>query len=176
MLQYTYTPLDTSRPQIRLFHLRPGKRDEPLHVDLFTALLDEEPQFYALSYVWGDPAARCNLYINECQFSVTANLATALKLLRDEKMSITVWADAICIDQSNIPERNHQVAQMRSLYRSAKRVYACLGEVSGNSNFALDFIKDVHTTGVQVLRQAMLAGRPEESQIYRAMQDLFARP
>ncbi|KAF2830941.1 hypothetical protein CC86DRAFT_366452 [Ophiobolus disseminans] len=37
------------------------------------------------------------------------------------------WIDAICIDQTNIPERNHQVRLMSNIYKSAAFVLVWLG-------------------------------------------------
>lgn len=37
------------------------------------------------------------------------------------------WIDAICIDQSNIAERNHQVSRMREIYSKASLVLVWLG-------------------------------------------------
>lgn len=39
-----------------------------------------------------------------------------------------LWIDAICIDQQNTIERNHQVAQMRDIYSKATRVIVWLGD------------------------------------------------
>ncbi|RYP63766.1 hypothetical protein DL771_009127 [Monosporascus sp. 5C6A] len=38
-----------------------------------------------------------------------------------------MWIDAICINQSNVAERNAQVAQMSRIYRQARRVVVWLG-------------------------------------------------
>lgn len=38
------------------------------------------------------------------------------------------WADQVSMDQSNVKERNHQVALMSHIYRNAKLVYAYIGE------------------------------------------------
>ncbi|KAI1596671.1 HET domain containing protein, partial [Pyrenophora tritici-repentis] len=39
------------------------------------------------------------------------------------------WMDALCIDQSNVLERNHQVAQMSKIYAGARCVYIWLGKM-----------------------------------------------
>jgi hypothetical protein len=40
----------------------------------------------------------------------------------------TYWIDAICIDQTSVLERNHQVQMMREIYCNAESVYVWLGE------------------------------------------------
>lgn len=37
-----------------------------------------------------------------------------------------LWVDAVCINQSNVDERNHQVGLMDRIYRKATRVYVCI--------------------------------------------------
>jgi hypothetical protein len=44
-------------------------------------------------------------------------------------LSLPIWIDAICLDQSNPQERNHQVAQIGSIYSRAFSVQVCLGIV-----------------------------------------------
>jgi len=39
----------------------------------------------------------------------------------------TFWIDALCIDQDSIHEKNHQVAQMGSIYAKSIEVISWLG-------------------------------------------------
>ena len=61
---------------------------------------------------------------------MTANLYAALQRLRPSGSDkpIILWIDAICIDQSNVPERSAQVALMRDIYGTAANVIIWLGE------------------------------------------------
>jgi len=43
---------------------------------------------------------------------------------------VYLWADAICVNQEDIPERNSQVRLMREVYSTATEVVARVGEVS----------------------------------------------
>jgi hypothetical protein len=47
------------------------------------------------------------------------------------KLGLEFWIDALCIDQSNVSERNHQVAQMSQIYSNAWRVISWLGMQAG---------------------------------------------
>jgi hypothetical protein len=53
-----------------------------------------------------------------------------------------LWIDAICINQANTAERNHQVNLMRSVYAQASIVLVWLGEVDPQtaSHTAVEFI------------------------------------
>ncbi|KAF2452112.1 hypothetical protein P171DRAFT_321969, partial [Karstenula rhodostoma CBS 690.94] len=46
---------------------------------------------------------------------------------KNERTRPLLWIDAFCIDQSNIRELNHQVAQMRDIYAAADSVIVWLG-------------------------------------------------
>ncbi|RSL55851.1 hypothetical protein CEP53_006965 [Fusarium sp. AF-6] len=48
-----------------------------------------------------------------------------------------VWADAVCINQADLPERASQVKLMGQLYRTARLVYAWVGKLDRLSHRAL---------------------------------------
>lgn len=60
-------------------------------------------------------------------FSIQQNLQLALRHIRSLTCSISIWADAICINQEDSEERNHQVSLMAWIYIRAKLVVAWLG-------------------------------------------------
>ncbi|KAF3023061.1 hypothetical protein E8E14_012712 [Neopestalotiopsis sp. 37M] len=121
-----YEPLDPSLRQIRLLTLlspSEGKISAQLHV----ASLEDQPVFDALSYVWGvedDPDPIC---INGETCKVKKNLKAALRRLQDSE-PLVIWIDAICIDQENVDEKNHQLPLMRDIYTRASQVIVWLGE------------------------------------------------
>lgn len=59
---------------------------------------------------------------------IRENLFHALIQLRHKAKSRTLWVDAICFNQNHIPERNHQVQQMKRVYESAKSTIIWLGQ------------------------------------------------
>ena len=50
-----------------------------------------------------------------------------LRFVRPWRTPRTVWVDALCINQKNIQERNHQVPQIGQIYRNCLRVVVFLG-------------------------------------------------
>ncbi|UPX20767.1 uncharacterized protein EKO05_0010988 [Ascochyta rabiei] len=72
------------------------------------------------------------ILIDDCPFLVLQNLFEFLCMAREGTfdLSTPLWIDALCIDQTNLSERNHQVAQMGEIYSSAKSVHAWLGKVA----------------------------------------------
>jgi hypothetical protein len=49
-----------------------------------------------------------------------------------------LWIDAICIDQTNVKERNAQVQLMPTIYQSAGKVVAWLDKGDQTSDLAID--------------------------------------
>ena len=89
--------------------------------------IDSEKPYEALPYTW-EPVQdqRCIEIDGHC-LTVGKNLFAALFHLRDSEKSRWLWIDAICINQAELSERNHQVALMRNIYTYAKRVIVWLG-------------------------------------------------
>ena len=51
---YLYLPLDPARNETRIVVLQPGDWSSEVEVSLQIISLDEDPQYKAVSYVWGD--------------------------------------------------------------------------------------------------------------------------
>lgn len=123
-------PLDvqlTEGEVVRLIELAPGTGTQPVHVKLSIHELTDSPPFDAISYVWGDETQRGKLQCNGRTLLVTKSLDAALKRVRLPDKPRLVWADAICINQSDDIEKAHHVAFMRKVYRSARLVLICMG-------------------------------------------------
>jgi hypothetical protein len=105
----------------------------PLEGKLITTTLDEYDNsildhYIALSYVWGDANDRRTVFMNGKTLDITATLDSALRHIREPKRELKIWADGICINQSNIEERNIQVQQMGAMYQLARHTIIYLGE------------------------------------------------
>lgn len=59
---------------------------------------------------------------------MTPNLANAFLDLRQQREPLLLWVDALCIDQANATEREHQVSMMGDIYSRAHIVHAWLDE------------------------------------------------
>ena len=110
-----YTPLRRPR-EFRLLQLDPVKNSENLACSLVQNSLDDCPEYEALSYSWGDPTITQGINCNCVQVQVTVNLYHALRSLRLRDEPRMIWVDALCIDQSNLAERSHQVRMMGDVY------------------------------------------------------------
>jgi hypothetical protein len=112
----------------RLLFIHPAQYyDQQLKCSCLPFAIDVAPPFEALSYVWGSPTSTIEVLCNGQPFPIQSGLANALLRLRLKQVTRIVWADAICINQGDIEERNHQVPLMGSIYPSATRVIVWLG-------------------------------------------------
>lgn len=122
---YQYRPLDTARHEIRLLKLAPGKPGNKIAGEISHVSLDDNPCFDALSYMWGPPRPVYNIFLDgNSTLCIGRNLRKALDDMRQEDKPRVLWTDAICINQSDFDEREHQVRLMRKIYSSAQVVCA----------------------------------------------------
>jgi hypothetical protein len=141
-----YQPLELSSKQIRLLRLLPfdekrGREPRPwfelrsIQCELFNTSLDASPVYEALSYTWGCSGSDVRIEVNGQGISVRANLAYALAALRSSEVRV-LWVDALCINQNDTEERNHQVGQMGEIYSQSQKVLVWLGRLSDGPTVA----------------------------------------
>lgn len=117
--------------EFRLLRLLPG---ENLAAELEHADIDQAPRYVALSYTWDKdrcrtPAATYLIFINGKKHLIRENLYDALTHVAESvrQGNCLLWADAICINQNDLEERNSQIQHMKQLFENAHRVYGWLG-------------------------------------------------
>ncbi|KAF1958145.1 HET-domain-containing protein [Byssothecium circinans] len=129
MNRFEYKPIDLEGCSFRLLRLFHGNYG-CIRCELFDAWLCDTNgsiEYEALSYTWGDTAKPHDIKINGRMMPVTKNLSLALQHLRCPYEDQILWVDAIYINQENDKERAHQVVQMTSIYKRAKKVLIWLG-------------------------------------------------
>lgn len=87
--------------------------------------------FSALSYVWGPPSESQLIRVNDDTVGVRKSLYDFLHRACDLALD-HIWIDALCINQTDIEERNHQVQQMTLLYQNASEVVIWLEKAVGD--------------------------------------------
>jgi hypothetical protein len=140
-----YKDLQLGSGEIRLLSLKPNAEEDSvikctLHRCTLHRLRRENGSagYVALSYVWGDPSLNEAVTVNGLVVPITKNLASALRAIRKIlDAPCPLWVDSICIDQSNVPERNQQVQMMRSIYESAGYAIAYLGPEADDSSYCI---------------------------------------
>ncbi|KAG8668076.1 hypothetical protein FPOAC2_10153 [Fusarium poae] len=143
-----YTELDSQSHEIRLLNLNPATEENDRicctlsHAELKPSNGSAPPVYEALSYVWGKPNFLELILLDDHEFFITPSLKYALSSLRSKTHARVLWVDAICINQSDIQERNQQVALMRDIYSKCQRDIAWLDPVVGVAVESDDIYKD----------------------------------
>ena len=149
--KYSYRPLEDDH--IRVVHIEPAGEyfTSPLSCNIEHRPIrwtGEFNPYLTLSYAWGRTSTDGShldkqIYCGEKVISITRNLDLALRFIRlkldhheltadlyaDQRPEAQppIWIDAICINQEDVTERNHQVEQMGKIYVNSSRLIVWLG-------------------------------------------------
>lgn len=115
--QFCYNAISQGSRDFRFVDLLQGDWIDPVHCNIRTVSLDDNLEYEALSYVWGDNTISRPILLNEQIIQATSNLSNALQHLRKPDETLTLWIDAICINQQDVDEKSHQVGMMGDLYK-----------------------------------------------------------
>lgn len=132
-----YASLAVKRRQFRLLTVQEVDATGVIHCGLETISLETFPDYVALSYVWGTGVANKAICVNGTTFYVRPNLYDFLIIVAvREYVDVKLFVDAVCIDQSNVSERESQVKLMKDIYSNALHVVAWLGSAETFSRYA----------------------------------------
>ena len=146
LISWKYRPLQNPTSWIRLLRVLPSEDfAAPICCSLEEVLLDDSPTYDALSYAWGDRRPTCSILLEDTNVEIRTNLEAALRSLRYSKRERLLWADALCIDQSDNDEKSSQVSLMSAIYRKANTVEAWLGESADDIDSTLTFLANLGT-------------------------------
>jgi len=139
-----YSPLKEDDFEIRMLDVLPAEGlYEPITCAFQIVSLTTKPvpRYTALSYTWGNANCSSDIFVNGTKRGVSPNLASALRHLRHQKETISLWADAVCINQADDLEKTAQLFIMDDIYRDAEEVLVWLGEASEDSDLAMKMIQ-----------------------------------
>ncbi|EON98792.1 putative ankyrin and het domain protein [Phaeoacremonium minimum UCRPA7] len=161
---FSYKSLRNLKKNVRLLKILPGDHSNPnVYCQLFEAEIGDDGvympsndptkstprkiEYEALSWCWPQDGKQDHQILLQTEDQVQRKRASdelvwALKYLRYPDKSRNLWIDAICIDQDNTSERNHQVENMAKIYSFAERVCVWLGKATDSSKLAIKFIKE----------------------------------
>jgi Heterokaryon incompatibility protein (HET) len=140
--KFTYQPLQEPM-DFRLLELLPGERDKTLKCSLTHSSLTSHPYYHAVSYTWGTSDLLQEIELCGVVCSIRANLFDFLQQLRLTYAAVTLWVDALCINQNDILEKNIQVPLMGLIYSYAKSVLVWLGPQADGSEEYFDFCNPI---------------------------------
>ncbi|KAK1830705.1 heterokaryon incompatibility protein-domain-containing protein [Podospora conica] len=192
---YTYKPLCGPR-SIRLItieHASEGATGSlpPICCSMEEFPLESAPPFMALSYAWDTQEGTLDIACQGARLTVTKNCVAALRSIRfwPSSKETRVWVDAICINQTCVPEKQRQIGMMGDIYLTAASVRVWLGQEDPSSNVVCDYFAKI--SGDQGEKLRLLPGPiggserdPTESglemarqwpQLSKSLADFFSR-
>ena len=124
---FAYTPLSHPR-HFRLLQLkRPvGERPEEwktvvLRGTIVETSLDNVPEYFAISYTWGDPPLSDVIFIDERALKITQSCAAALRRMLKGEYERTIWIDSICINQASMCRYAVSTESINNCYKVIRR-------------------------------------------------------
>jgi hypothetical protein len=139
-----YLPLDATSRAIRVLRLQPDSWEHGIRAELqATSIEDVRGRYVAISYTWGSEGVARQFLIkcNGKSVSISENLFTVLRKLRHPDHEVLIWADALCINQTDASERTKQVGMMGDIYSSSRETIIWLGEPMLGEDIGSRFLK-----------------------------------
>ncbi|KAF3023091.1 hypothetical protein E8E14_013286 [Neopestalotiopsis sp. 37M] len=159
---FVHNPLESATSEIRLVRLKHGDHvSDPaasLEIEIQHVALNQNIPFAAISYVWGDVGDAVAIQVNGAPLRISRNLHDGLKELRAQGVQSWLWADQICICQTDLEEKQHQVGMMGKIFGNAELVYAWLGPGSQSIQQAMDWITRVGSKAPSLSPQTIKSG------------------
>ncbi|KAK1067227.1 hypothetical protein LTR74_006595 [Friedmanniomyces endolithicus] len=125
----TYRPLKPREFRILLLSNEERNGPKSLKCELRTLNIDTNLAYVALSYTWGFSGDLATIKLGDFRIHAQRNLVEALRTLYGLGHRL-VWADALCINQTDLTERGVQVSLMRNIFERAQEVLIFLDSVS----------------------------------------------
>lgn len=156
--QFSYSSLTDRADAIRLLTVLGADDDGLVHCELrdtYVGSVEDDDggyyaeEYYAVSYMWGTTSTTHQLCVHGHFMQVHNNIWCFLNQIVNnlsKLRGVQLWIDAICIDQSNHRERNHQVRLMSEIYSRASKVLVWLGNPKTSQivdNHLAAFMQDV---------------------------------
>lgn len=134
--KFAHTPLLEPSKQFRLLSFETSSSATHLSCRLETFELATCPPYHALSYVYGDSLLREPILVNGTPSDLNRNGWHTLQQARlRASAGAYYWLDALCINQTDLPEKATQVHKIADIFTGAAEVWAHLGPEQDGSDF-----------------------------------------
>ena len=137
-LIYDVTPVGPH--EIRILTLDPADTWEAAircHLDCIDLQRPSNLDFEAVSYSWDGALLSKTILVDDKTYFVTTSLESFLRHRREENVRVTLWVDAVCINQADPNEKGRQIPLMSAVYSAASCLTIWLGSASHNSDIAI---------------------------------------
>ncbi|KAI0188438.1 heterokaryon incompatibility protein-domain-containing protein [Xylaria flabelliformis] len=133
------------------------------HIATLGTIVGPALPYVALSYTWGNLVNKFPIYLDDKVVMVTENLSIALQHLEQTVSTLSIWIDALCINQADDVEKSQQVRMMPQIYSQSSEVLVWLGPSYCDSDVALKTLRDV---GTETMLDCVIKGQTDEQARY----------
>ncbi|KAF2828269.1 hypothetical protein CC86DRAFT_348367, partial [Ophiobolus disseminans] len=179
-LIFTHEQLDTGQDSIRVLEVLCDTNEGLIQCNLRHTYV-KDAVYACFSYTWEPSNPVHEIEMNGCSYEVGENLYQFLKAFRTTEHRHTymdreatdnvfiqspclLWIDAICINQLDANEKNHQVQQMVAIYQRSTKVLVWLGHLSDDLQRCRFFHREIcrQFIGAGLERQRYLKRQRDE--------------
>lgn len=147
-----FPPLNRDRSEIRLLKVLPPSVNATPSFQFRIVSLDDDPIFACVSYVWGSPSETDIVLDGHAVRILVGKVLPAIKTaihhyqeIRDcDPESLWLWADALCINQSDESEKSYQVPLMARIFSGAEYVICCISTSMLSENLFRETVEAVN--------------------------------
>ncbi|KAI0552388.1 heterokaryon incompatibility protein-domain-containing protein [Xylaria curta] len=129
------------------------------HITTLGTIVGSTLPYVALSYTWGNLINKSPIYLDDKVVMVTENLSIALQHLERTGSTLSIWIDALCINQTDDVEKSQQVRMMPQIYSQSLEVLVWLGPSHCDSDAALKTLRDI---GTETMFDCVVQGQTDE--------------
>ena len=135
--------LPDARSYMRLFCMTTGETADKIEGSFEVHQIRRYMPYIALSHCWGQDESSMPIWVDDKPLMIRAALHEALCHLRSTKHKTKIWADQICIRQTDNDERSSQIERMDGIFSSSEMVVAWLGPATVMSDFLFSTIRTI---------------------------------
>ncbi|RMJ18515.1 hypothetical protein CDV36_001777 [Fusarium kuroshium] len=140
LTMFIYEPISKVNKEFRLIRLACDTGAEVINLKLCHASANDQVPYHAVSYVRGNPKDTARVTVDGEEFVISGNLLSLLRQLLRAGVTSWLWADSICINQTDLEEKTWQVNAMDQIYGNAKLVYLWLGPGTPRTDKAMKLL------------------------------------
>ena len=152
-------PFYGQKATFRVVRILPGSGHDPIICELrHTRFGVKNLSYEALSYCAGSPSDCRSILLNGHKFNIFSSTFEALHRFRLPGSSRDFWIDQICINQTDVEERDSQVLLMADVYRHASCTQVWLGDAASSppSRLAFEMVNDFLQSNRASLRRHVM--------------------
>jgi hypothetical protein len=146
LVPFVYEPLDHEADSIRVLEVLPGSNSSLIQCRMRHTTI-KETRYTCLSYTWQPSSPEREISVNGYSLVVGDNLyqfLSAFRTYQGQNSNRSLWIDAICMNQSDLTEKNHQVRQMGAIFQKAAEVLVWLGLLKDDMLLFLEGLDERH--------------------------------